>query len=80
MHIHTPIQYTYAYMYIHTQVQGADVKDLVRHQAQWALDNRDWKTAVSIYLTSEEYSKAVDIMVEHKVCMYVCVYVCMVYI
>jgi hypothetical protein len=29
-----------------------------------------------IYLTSEEYSKAIDIMVEHKVC----VYVCMVYI
>eukprot|EP00282_Hemiselmis_andersenii_P015967 CAMPEP_0114129596 /NCGR_PEP_ID=MMETSP0043_2-20121206/11561_1 /TAXON_ID=464988 /ORGANISM="Hemiselmis andersenii, Strain CCMP644" /LENGTH=1170 /DNA_ID=CAMNT_0001222885 /DNA_START=82 /DNA_END=3591 /DNA_ORIENTATION=- len=49
-----------------SQVQGADVKDLVRHQAQWAIDNRDWKTAVGIYLASDEFGKAIDLMVEHK--------------
>ena len=25
--------------------QGMDVRELIRSQAQWALDNRDWKAA-----------------------------------
>lgn len=49
-----------------SQAQGLDVNDLVRHQAQWAVDNKDWKTAVGIYMSSDEFTKAIDLMVEHR--------------
>jgi len=44
---------------------GTDIKDLTREQAQWAIDSKDWKTAAAILVTSEEYSKAIDIMGKH---------------
>lgn len=47
------------------QAQGMDIKDLTREQAQWALENQEWKTAASIFVTSEEYGKAIDVMGEH---------------
>eukprot|EP00286_Rhodomonas_abbreviata_P000017 CAMPEP_0181288064 /NCGR_PEP_ID=MMETSP1101-20121128/127_1 /TAXON_ID=46948 /ORGANISM="Rhodomonas abbreviata, Strain Caron Lab Isolate" /LENGTH=773 /DNA_ID=CAMNT_0023392149 /DNA_START=76 /DNA_END=2394 /DNA_ORIENTATION=+ len=47
------------------QAPGVDIKDLTREQAQWALENGEWKTAASIFATSEEYGKAIDVMGQH---------------
>ena len=48
------------------QAQGADVRELTREQAQWALHNKDWRTAASILVTSGEFGKAIEIMAANE--------------
>jgi len=47
---------------IAASTNSADIKDLTREQAQWAVESKDWKTAAAILVTSEDYPKAIDIM------------------
>lgn len=35
-------------------------------QAQWALHNKDWRTAASILVSSGEFGRAIDIMATHN--------------
>mmetsp|Transcript_33085 Transcript_33085/g.104621 ORF Transcript_33085/g.104621 Transcript_33085/m.104621 type:complete len:1177 (+) Transcript_33085:130-3660(+) len=51
---------------IANHAQGVDIKDLTREQALWAVENNDWKTAAAIFVTSEEYGRAINIMSQHN--------------
>jgi intraflagellar transport protein 122 len=37
------------------------MSSIMNAQAEWALQNNDWKTAASLFISSRNYKKAIDI-------------------